>query len=104
MSAPTERSLFAVTPRSVWSLAQGVELLGEFEGAAYSERPWLLRRRDGQIIQISRLLYAIASYLDGKAASEDIAEGRERPDWALLERGQRRVSHFSQTGSTRGHW
>ena len=74
MSASTERSLFAVTPRSVWSLAQGVELLGEFEGAAYSERPWLLRRRDGQIIQISRLLYAIASYLDGKAASEDIAE------------------------------
>jgi putative peptide zinc metalloprotease protein len=73
MSAPTDRGLLAPTPQGIWSLAQGVELLGEFEGAAYSERPWLLRRRDGQVIQISRLLYAIASYLDGKAASEDIA-------------------------------
>src|SRR5580658_6281703 len=64
----------AVAPMSGWRLAPGVELLGEFEGPAFSERPWLLRRGDGQVIQMSRLLYAIASYLDGKAASAEIAE------------------------------
>ena len=74
MSAPTDSGLFAVAPMSGWRLAPGVELLGEFEGAAFNERPWLLRRGDGQVIQMSRLLYAIASYLDGKAASAEIAE------------------------------
>src|SRR3984957_1341286 len=74
MSASNRGNLLAAVPQGGWYLAQGVELLGEFEGAAYSERPWLLRRGDGQVIQMSRLLYAIASYLDGKAASAEIAE------------------------------
>src|SRR5580692_7986219 len=74
MSAPTDSGLLSLAPMSGWRLAPGVELLGEFEGAAFNERPWLLRRGDGQVIQMSRLLYAIASYLDGKAASAEIAE------------------------------
>src|ERR1700722_9621541 len=74
MSASNRGNLLAAVPQGRWHLAQGAELLGEFEGWAPNERRWLLRRGDGQVIQMSRLLYAIASYLDGKAASAEIAE------------------------------
>ena len=45
-------------------LADGVELLGAFEGSGCQEPPHLLRRKDGQIIQVPRLLYLVASSLD----------------------------------------
>ena len=37
-------------------LALGVELLGEFKNSGYSPPPFLARRPDGQVIQMSRLL------------------------------------------------
>jgi putative peptide zinc metalloprotease protein len=40
----------AVAPR----LAEGVELLGEYKDSGYSQPPSLVRRPDGQIIQMSR--------------------------------------------------
>ncbi len=41
-----------------------VELLGKYRGSGLQEPPYLLRRRDGQVVQVSRLLYLIASSLD----------------------------------------
>jgi putative peptide zinc metalloprotease protein len=55
-------------------LAHGVELLGEFKGSGYSEPPSLIRRADGQVIQLSRLLYLVASLIDGTRAPASIAE------------------------------
>lgn len=46
-------------------LTNGTELLGEFEGATFESRPWLIRRPDGQVIVISHLLYTVAECLDG---------------------------------------
>jgi len=57
-----------------WRLAPGVELLGAFKGSAFSEHPHLLRRGDGQIIQMSLLVYTVASCLDGEADATEIAE------------------------------
>ena len=46
-------------------LAEGVELLGEFRNSGDSQPPSLVRRADGQVIQMSRLLYLVASRIDG---------------------------------------
>jgi putative peptide zinc metalloprotease protein len=52
-------------PGQVPRLADGVELLGEFQGSGYSQPPSLVRRADGQVIQMSALLYRVACRIDG---------------------------------------
>jgi putative peptide zinc metalloprotease protein len=61
-------------------LAEGVELLGEYKDSGYSQPPSLVRRPDGQIIQMSPLLYRVMCRIDGnrdpvaiaKLVSEDL--------------------------------
>ena len=55
-------------------LADGVELLGEFKDSGFSQPPFLVRRADGQVIQMSRLLYLVASQLDGTRGPDAIAD------------------------------
>ena len=45
-------------------LSAGAELLGEYEDSGFREPRYLVRRGDGQIVQLSRLLYLVASCLD----------------------------------------
>jgi putative peptide zinc metalloprotease protein len=47
-------------------LLTGTELLGPMAGSGLREPPYLMRRRDGQIVQLSRLLYEIARRMDGR--------------------------------------
>jgi putative peptide zinc metalloprotease protein len=54
-------------------LAAGVELLGEYQGSGYSQPPSLVRRADGQVIQMSPLLYRVACRIDGFRTPEAIA-------------------------------
>ena len=64
------------TPVSVASpprLADGVELLGAYKDSAYSKPPSLARRADGQVIQMSPLLYQVACRIDGSRAPDAIA-------------------------------
>ncbi len=60
----------AAVPR----LAAGTELLGEFKDSGYSQPPSLVRRADGQVIQMSRLLYLVASRIDGTRGPSAIAD------------------------------
>jgi putative peptide zinc metalloprotease protein len=55
-------------------LADGVELLGAYQDSGYRDPPSLVRRPDGQIIQMSPLLYGVARYIDGVRSSAAIAE------------------------------
>ena len=55
-------------------LAEGVELLGEFKDSGYSKPPSLIRRADGQVLQLSRLLYLVARRMDGKQDPLAIAD------------------------------
>lgn len=55
-------------------LANGVELLGEFKDSGYSKPRSLIRRADGQVIQLSRLLYLVASLMDGTHGPLAIAD------------------------------
>src|SRR4051812_50131452 len=54
-------------------LADGVELIGEYEGSGFKEPPLLARRADGQMIQLSRLLYLVAAASDGRRDAELVA-------------------------------
>jgi putative peptide zinc metalloprotease protein len=55
-------------------LADGVELLGEYQDSGYSQPPSLVRRPDGQVIQMSPLLYRVTSRIDGSRDAAAIAE------------------------------
>jgi putative peptide zinc metalloprotease protein len=60
----------AATP----ALASGVELLGEVEGSGYRRSPSLVRRADGQTIQITPLLYRLLELVDGSRGHEELAD------------------------------
>jgi len=59
--------------RDVPVLADGVELVGEYEDSGYKEPPLLARRADGQMIQLSRLLYLVAAACDGRRDVHEVA-------------------------------
>jgi putative peptide zinc metalloprotease protein len=57
----------------VLALADGVELIGEFEGSGYRRPPLLARRGDGQMVQLTRLLYLVAEACDGRRDAQAVA-------------------------------
>lgn len=66
--------------RAVPRPATGVELLGLLERSGYREPPWLVRRADGQVLQLTAALYAVLEAIDGtrdlRAISAAVAERR----------------------------
>ncbi|HET8949091.1 MAG TPA: hypothetical protein VFN44_01230, partial [Solirubrobacteraceae bacterium] len=54
-------------------LADGVELLGEYEDSGFREPPLLARRGDGQMIKLTPLLHAVAGACDGRRDAEQVA-------------------------------
>src|SRR5580658_2550612 len=52
------------TSTAPFRLAAGTELLGEYEASAFTQPRYLLRRSDGQVIQLTRLLYLVVAALD----------------------------------------
>jgi putative peptide zinc metalloprotease protein len=55
-------------------LADGVELLGEYQDSGYSQPPSLVRRADCQVIQMSALLYQVTCRIDGTHGPVAIAQ------------------------------
>ena len=55
-------------------LADGVELIGEFADSGFEEPPYIVRRSDGQVVQIGKLFYLVAEEIDGQASYDEIAE------------------------------
>lgn len=62
-------------PGPAWPprLAEGAELLGACKDSGYRQPPGLARRADGQVIQMSALLYQVACRIDGSRDPEAIA-------------------------------
>lgn len=55
-------------------LADGLELIGEYQGSGFQEPPYIVRRADGQIIQLSKLMYLLATSLDSKRDLAQVAD------------------------------
>jgi putative peptide zinc metalloprotease protein len=45
---------------------KGLELIGRYEGSGFREPTYLVRRADGQVVRLSRLLYLVAAGADGR--------------------------------------
>ncbi len=54
--------------------ADGIELIGEFEGSGFKKPPRLARRSDGQVVQLTHLLFAVAEAADGRRDLHAVAE------------------------------
>ena len=53
--------------------ASGLVLLGELAGSGYRTPPALVRRPDGQTIQLTTLLYLVLQAVDGERSCAEIA-------------------------------
>ena len=53
--------------------AEGIELIGEYEDSGFVDPPRIARRADGQVVQLTELLYAIAEAADGKRDVHEVA-------------------------------
>ena len=51
-----------------------MELVGELPGSGYRQAPSLVRRADGQTIQLTRLLYLVLEAVDGRRSHAEIAD------------------------------
>jgi putative peptide zinc metalloprotease protein len=54
--------------------AAGLELLGEMVGSGYRRPPLLVRRGDGQTVQVTPLLYRVLEAIDGRRDHEELAK------------------------------
>ena len=52
----------------------GVQLIGEMVGSGYRTPPALVRRHDGQVLQLTPLLYLVLDATDGRRSCAEIAE------------------------------
>ncbi|MFK4150266.1 hypothetical protein [Streptomyces sp. NPDC004065] len=68
-SLPVVEQPAAFVPR----LSAGLQLHGEYQGSGFTEPKYIARRGDGQVVQLSRLLYLVASSIDGVRDVELIA-------------------------------
>jgi putative peptide zinc metalloprotease protein len=76
--------------------ADGVELIGETKGSGYREPPSLVRRADGQAIQLTRLLYLVLEAVDGQRTLGQIAEHASARFGKLVSEGNVRTLVSSQ--------
>src|SRR5918997_5520416 len=51
----------------------GLELIGQMVGSGYRTPPSLVRRQDGQTLQLTPLLYAVLESVDGRRDYDEIA-------------------------------
>src|SRR4051794_31246448 len=65
--------------------AEGIELLGPVHGSGYKDGAALVRRPDGQMVQLGPLMYALLESADGRSDAPALAE-------AMTDRLGRRVA------------
>ena len=75
MTATAEPPASAVeaAPRGRLNRAAGVELLGEVHGCGYRDGAALVRRGDGQMVQLGALMYALLESADGERDAAELA-------------------------------
>src|SRR5215216_1762946 len=65
--------------------ADGIELVGHFKDSGFRETHKLARRSDGQVVQLSELLYTVAEAADGRRDLVEVAQ-------VVSQRSQRTVT------------
>ena len=57
-----------------WRLPEGLQLLGPVKGSGIREPTYLLRRQDGQVVQVSELLHLVVSAVTPGRTPEQLAD------------------------------
>ncbi|MFD8424942.1 hypothetical protein [Streptomyces sp. NPDC059466] len=65
--------LTSVVAPAVPHLTRGLKTLGEYQGSGFTDRRYVVRRGDGQVLLLSRLLYLVVSSIDGTRDTETIS-------------------------------
>src|SRR6058998_524255 len=73
MSATAENETVVITPAAL-DTAAGVELLGPVDGSGYKEGASLVRRGDGQMVQLGPLMYTLLESIDGRRTPQELAD------------------------------
>src|SRR3954471_17392012 len=73
MSATVERPVAPQAP-GIFARAEGVELLGAVSGSGYKDGAALVRRADGQMVQLGPLMYALLEELDRERDAAALAD------------------------------
>lgn len=71
---PSSSATATRRPLDTPSRADGVQLLGQSEGSGYREPPSLVRRADGQTLQLTPLLYLVLEAADGSRTLAEMAQ------------------------------
>lgn len=74
LATPPTESHEANGAQALPRLAEGIELIGEFEDSGFKQAPFIARRADGQVVQLPKMLYHLAEQIDGKASYAQIAQ------------------------------
>ena len=72
-SAANDPTAVATTSPQILQRADGIELLGAAQGSGYRTPPALVQRSDGQILQLTPLLYATLDAIDGVRDDDAVA-------------------------------
>ncbi|HVT65030.1 MAG TPA: hypothetical protein VHD81_07745 [Mycobacteriales bacterium] len=72
-SSVTTEPAIAAPADSPLAVAAGAELLGELRGSGYAEGTSLVRRADGQMVQLGPLQYGVLEAADGHRGNSEIA-------------------------------
>ena len=93
ISPPAGRGDASASPRpdaprpDVPALADGIQLIGAQPGSGYKEPPALVRRADGQMIQLTPLLFQVLEAVDGRRT---LRRDRRAGHHDVRQAGQRR--------------
>jgi putative peptide zinc metalloprotease protein len=75
VTATIDRPVATIAPDApgAFARAEGLELLGAVRGSGYRDGAALVRRADGQMVQLGRLMYALLDVADGTRGHNDLA-------------------------------
>src|SRR3712207_6722883 len=72
-AAPVRQPAAPPQPAAHLGRAAGIELLGPVEGSGYKRGTALVRRADGQMVQLGTLLYGLLECIDGQRSLDELA-------------------------------
>ncbi|MET1085700.1 MAG: hypothetical protein ABWY04_01040 [Arthrobacter sp.] len=81
---PSSAAPLAEDPLRFPARADGVQLIGPSRGSGYREPPSLVRRADGQTLQLTPLLFAVLEAVDGSRTVEEVAEHASEASGRLI--------------------
>ena len=73
MTATADETIVLRPREPALARAEGIELLGDLQGSGYKDGAALVRRADGQVVQLGLLMYTLLECIDGRRNIAELA-------------------------------